>query len=40
MWSKNPTPEHKSRENHSLKGYMHLDVYYSTIYNRQDIEAT
>ena len=29
-----------SGENHNLKGYMHLDVHYSTIYNRQDLEAT
>ena len=41
IWSSNSTPEYISRKNKkiNLKGYMHL-CYNSTIYNRQDMEAT
>ena len=38
--SSNPTPGHISRENHTLKRYMHPDVHCSSIYNSQDMEAT
>ena len=30
---------HISRENHTLKRYMHPNVHCSTIYNNQDMEA-
>ena len=40
VWSSNPTPGHIPRENHNLKKYMHSSVHCSTIYNRQDMEAT
>ena len=36
----NSTPGHTSREKHILKGYMHLNVHCSTVYNSQDMEAT
>ena len=38
----NPTPGHISRkdENSNSKRYMHPNVHSSTIYNRQDVEAT
>ena len=32
IWFSNLTPGHISRENHTLKRYMHLNVYCSTIY--------
>ena len=38
--SSNPIPGHTSRENHTLKRYMHPDVHCSSIYNSQDMEAT
>ena len=40
IWSSNPTPGHTSEETHGLKGYMHLSVHCSTVYNSQDMEAT
>ena len=36
----NPTPGYIARENHNPKGYIHLNVHCSTIYNNQDMEAT
>ena len=39
-WSSNPTSGHIPRENHNLKRYIHHNVYYSTIYNSQDMEAS
>ena len=33
-------PLHISKENHNLKGYIHPNVYWSTIYNSQEMEAT
>ena len=36
----NPIPGHISREKLGLKGYMHCNVYCSTVYNSQDMEAT
>ena len=40
IWSSNPTPGHISGENHNSKWYMHPNVYWGTIYNSQDMEAT
>ena len=40
LYDHNPTPEHISRENHSLKRYMLPNVHWSTVFNSQDIEAT
>ena len=40
MWSSNPTPGHVSGENYPQKIYMHPNVYCTTIYNSQDMEAT
>ena len=34
------TPAHVTGEKHGLKGYKHPNVQYSTVYNRQDMEAT
>ena len=39
MWSSNPTPGHASVEKHDLRGFMHLSVHCSTVYNSQNIEA-
>ena len=36
---KDPTPGHISVENHNLKT-MNTNVYCSTVYNRQDMDAT
>ena len=33
MTLQNPTPGHKSRENHDLKEYMHPNVHYGTVYS-------
>jgi len=33
------SPGDISRQNHNLKRYMYPDVYCSTIYNSQDMEA-
>ena len=35
-----PTPEHMSGGNSTSKRYMYPSVHNSTIYNRQDVEAT
>ena len=35
----NPTSGHISREKHAPKGYMHLSIHCSTVYNSQDMEA-
>ena len=40
MWPSNPSPGHIPRENHNSKRYMHPNVDCSTMYNRQDMEAT
>ena len=36
----NPTPGHIPRENHNSRRHMHPNMYSSTIYNSQDMEAT
>ena len=36
----NPTPEHVSRESHTLKRYKFPNVHCSSIYTIQDMEAT
>ena len=36
----NPTPGHIPEENHHSKRYMHPNVYCSSIYNSQAMEAT
>ena len=38
--SSNPTPGHIFREIPNSKRYMHLNIHCSTIYNRQNMEAT
>ena len=38
VWSSNPTPGHRSRENHNLKRYMYPKIHCSTIYNSPDME--
>ena len=38
--SNNLTPGHKSEENHSSEGYIHLSVHCSDVYNSQDMEAS
>lgn len=40
MGSSHPTSKRLSEENHNSKRCMHPNVHSSTIYNRQDIEAT
>ena len=40
MWPCNPIPEYISGGKHGLKGYMHLNVFCSTVYNSQDMETT
>ena len=40
IWSCNATTGHISIEKHDPKGYMHLNVHCSTVYNSQDMEAT
>ena len=40
IWSSNPTPGYKCGEKHGSKGDMHPNVNFSTVYNRQDMEAT
>ena len=40
MWPSNPSPGHIPRENHNSKRYMHPNVDCSTMYSRQDMEAT
>ena len=40
IWPYSLTPRQTSRETHGLKGYMHLDVHCSTVYNSQDMETT
>ena len=39
IWSINSIPGHRSTENHNLKRCMHPNIYCSTIYNSQDMEA-
>ena len=39
IWSWNPTPGHRSRQNYNSKRYMHRNVHSSTIYNSQDMET-
>ena len=39
-WSSSPTPGQISGENHKSKRSMHPNVLCSTIYNREDLEAT
>ena len=36
IWSSNPTPGHKSRQNYNLKRYVHPCVRGNTIYNSPD----
>ena len=38
--SNNLTPGHKTEENHSSEGYIHLSVHCSDVYNSQDMEAS
>ena len=42
IWSSNSTPGYISRENGNInsKRYIHPNVYSSTIYNSQEMEAT
>ena len=40
IWSSNPSPGHIPRENSNLKIHMYPSVHSSTVYNRQDVEAT
>ena len=40
IWASNPIPRCISRENHNSKRYIHSNVHCSTIYNKQDMEAT
>ena len=39
IWSSNPTPGHRSRQNYNSRRYMHPSVHSSNIYNSQDVEA-
>ena len=36
----NPSPGHVYGQKHGPKGYIQLSVHCSTVYNRQDMEAT
>ena len=40
IWSSNPTPGHISGEKHNSKISMHHNIYCSTLYSSQDMEAT
>ena len=40
IWGSIPIPGPISGESYNLKRFMHLSVHCSTIYNRQDMEAT
>ena len=42
IWSSNPAPGHISKKDESsnFKGYMHPNVYSSTVCNNQGMEAT
>ena len=38
--SSNPTPEHRSRENHGSKGSMHPNIHRCVIHNIQEMGVT
>ena len=40
IWFSNPLPGHISRANSNLKIHMYPSVHSSTVYSRQDVEAT